>query len=1178
MKQFYVTLILVFCLQFGFGQIGFYPTVLAEEELGVNAPNSLFLVDIDGDGDLDLLSASSTDDEIFWYDSINGLGYFGLQQIIAVNESIYFDSLIFPADIDGDGDIDVLSYSSEGNKIAVYKNTDGQGSFSSQESISSTALGVESIYTADIDADGDLDIISKEEDYLVWYENLDGMGNFSESNIIVSTESSNGNIDVSDFDNDGDLDVISRSSLGQHVSWYENTDGLGDFTENNISNTLSYTSFKYWQVSDIDNDGDMDVLASSSDRIYLFENLDGQGNFESMLVSYVTSGFGKIVLSDIDDDGFEDIIIPTTDRLRWYKNLGEQNGFGDYEFITSPNNPTTELVVADADNDGNKDVFFVSRSDDKIGWFKNNNEQSEFWEFISISFSYIGNSNYATAKDLDGDGDLDILCAEEDLSWYENLDGQGRFGFKQIVGFNSAFAEAVDIDGDGDLDILSLTNQQGFIVWHENLDGLGNFGDQQVIDDVKSIAKNVKAADFDGDGDLDVVASSAGNSKVAWYENLDGLGDFSEAQILDWNSNSSRYVLPVDIDGDDDLDILIAKHNTLIWLENLDGQGNFGDLQSILSNLELIKDISAEDMDNDGDMDIIFSTNTEGGYQIQDSISWLENLDGQGSFGEQRFIVTSLGEDSFDIADMDNDGDLDVISSGSNYGTDMFMSWFENIDGMGNFNNTRLVIDSNNSNTFVNVADINGDGDMDVISGRFGKLSIYKNLGVLGNEINGTIQVDVNSDGCDELDAYYPNILVAANNESVSFGTFTLANGYYQIPVNSGNFTVTIGDNLPPYFTASPILYSFNYSGLGNVDTANFCLEPNQLINDINISIYPSINDPRPGFNTTYQIVYNNIGTTQLSGSVVFEFDESKLNFLNASETTASQTTNALNFDFTDLNPFETRTIDLEFNVFAPPTTNIDDILVSTATINPVSGDETEEDNVFTLEQTVIGSYDPNDITVLEGDEITIEEADKYLHYLIRFQNTGTASAINVSVEHILDDKLDWTTMQLESLSHVGRVEIMDETDVSFIFNNINLADSTNDEPNSHGYIAYKIKPKSNVEVGDIISGTADIFFDFNPPITTNTVNTEVVETLRIGEFNTQTIQLYPNPTNNKLVIASNKIIDRLAVIDINGRTLNEIELSNLEYSLDVSSLIKGVYFLEIQSGDTKMTKKFIKN
>ena len=236
------------------------------------------------------------------------------------------------------------------------------------------------------------------------------------------------------------------------------------------------------------------------------------------------------------------------------------------------------------------------------------------------------------------------------------------------------------------------------------------------------------------------------------------------------------------------------------------------------------------------------------------------------------------------------------------------------------------------------------------------------------------------------------------------------------------------------------------------------------------------------------------------------------MQFVNATETPSAQTSNLLTFDYLDLNPFDTRIIDLEFILFAPPTTNIDDELITIATINPVSGDETPEDNIFELQQIVIGSYDPNDIRVLEGDEITIDEIDKYLHYIIRFQNTGTASAINVRIDHTLDSKLDWTTMQLENLSHNGRVEIIDGSNVSFIFNNINLIDSTTDEPNSHGYIAFKIKPKNDVVVGDIINGVADIFFDFNPPITTNTTSTEIVAPLSVGEFEENNVSLYPNP------------------------------------------------------------------
>jgi hypothetical protein len=149
---------------------------------------------------------------------------------------------------------------------------------------------------------------------------------------------------------------------------------------------------------------------------------------------------------------------------------------------------------------------------------------------------------------------------------------------------------------------------------------------------------------------------------------------------------------------------------------------------------------------------------------------------------------------------------------------------------------------------------------------------------------------------------------------------------------------------------------------------------------------------------------------------------------------------------------------------------------------------------------------------------------------------------------------------------------------VNFIFDNINLPDSTNNEPNSHGYIAFRIKPKPDIELGDVFSGVAAIYFDFNPPIITNTVTTEIVTPLSVNDFNRLSIQLFPNPAKNKLEISSNQIIDKLTVIDINGRLLKFINISDVAYSLNISNLSKGVYFLEIQYGTSKSTKKFIKN
>ena len=135
---------------------------------------------MDGDGDLDVLSASQADDKIAWYENTDGAGSFGSQQVIstAADEA----RSVFAADVDGDGDLDVLSASEVDDKIAWYENTDGAGSFGSQQVISTAADGARSVFAADVDGDGDLDVLSAsaDDDEIAWYENTDGAGSFGE--------------------------------------------------------------------------------------------------------------------------------------------------------------------------------------------------------------------------------------------------------------------------------------------------------------------------------------------------------------------------------------------------------------------------------------------------------------------------------------------------------------------------------------------------------------------------------------------------------------------------------------------------------------------------------------------------------------------------------------------------------------------------------------------------------------------------------------------------------------------------------------------------------------------------------------------------------------------------------------------------------------------------------------
>jgi len=374
---------------------------------------------------------------------ITSYSQFGEQQIITTNA---VPNSIFAADIDGDGDIDVLSASSEDNNLAWYKNTDGQGTFGEQQIIDSNIISPRDAFAADLDGDGDKDIV-----------------------------------------------LISRNiEYLRKLAWYENTDGLGAFGEEQI---ISIDEFEFDEINpaDIDGDGDIDIVSSTYKKLIWFENLDNQGNFSP-----------RIILEE--DDGFK---------------------------------------------------------------------------FI-----------YNFPIDIDSDGDMDVVSGGyyDNIEWFENLDGLGNFGEEQLITIGSLDKlkdiHAADLDGDGDMDVLSASRNDGKIAWYENTNGQGVFGEQQLISSPDELyGFSVVAADIDNDGDMDVV-SGRGDDYVSWYENLDGLGNFSEANIISTEADGVLQVLTTDINNDGHIDVISSSYfdDKIAWYENF---GELGINENEINNITL---------------------------------------------------------------------------------------------------------------------------------------------------------------------------------------------------------------------------------------------------------------------------------------------------------------------------------------------------------------------------------------------------------------------------------------------------------------------------------------------------------------------------------------------------------------------------------------------------------------
>eukprot|EP00854_Cymbomonas_tetramitiformis_P002677 gene2677-3451_t len=192
-------------------------------------------------------------------------------------------------------------------------------------------------------------------------------------------------------------------------------------------------------------------------------------------------------------------------------------GYGGRQTVASNNNNPEHLDAADIDGDGDIDVLCALSTGSKIRWYRNDNNGASWTQMPDIGSPQTARGVHAA--DIDGDGDMDVFSAshgDHTFAWYENTDGAGNFGSQQVIdsgipnGKSAQYVDTGDIDGDGDLDVVTAGRSCG-VAWYENTDGSGTFGSRQEIvvpwnSDIPYQWMRAQAADIDGDGDLDVVA------------------------------------------------------------------------------------------------------------------------------------------------------------------------------------------------------------------------------------------------------------------------------------------------------------------------------------------------------------------------------------------------------------------------------------------------------------------------------------------------------------------------------------------------------------------------------------------------------------------------------------------------------------------------------------------------
>ena len=460
--------------------------------------------------------------------------------------------------------------------------------------------------------------------------------------------------------------------------------------------------------------------------------------------------------------------------------------------------------------------------------------------------------------------------------------------------------------------------------------------------------------------------------------------------------------------------------------------------------------------------------------------------------------------------------------------------------------------------------------------------NFFDTVDCTGFTLNAFIDTNGN-DIKDENEILFPNGYL---NYSVNNGDDISLNndsGSYYIFDNDDNnlydFEYVIEDAFASYFSVEISTIQNQYITQGEIINYDIPIDVIAPYTDISIHITP-INSPNPGFDTEQLITIKNLGTSQIdTGTITYNFD-TNTTFVSSSDPNTTQSGNTLTIPFIDLAPFETRTINIVLNTNTPPNVNIDDVLVFSTSISP-NGlvDVYPENNSSQINVVVIGSFDPNDKLESHGGSIVYEDftTDDYLFYTIRFQNTGTASAQNVEIKDFLTSDHDPNSLIMLSASHEYQLKI-DNQNLEWEFRNINLPDSTNDEPKSHGFVSFKIKPTAGYDINTVFENTAEIYFDFNLPIITNTAVTTFANQLSTDELENEVVRFHPNPTKDDVYITSKQLLKHIKVTNILGQTLISKPLNTLQAKIDLSSLNTGSYFINLQTDDGSVIKRIIKN